>query len=186
MKLSLLSEGVLSEKKGVVYKYSCVMFEIPDPTAGVILNWGKRNIKEEWVYYDPEDPSLGREDHIHITVKYGLHDPYPSCISELVKDFGEFSIGFGEVSKFESENYDVIKLAISGDRLHELNKLIADNVEYTDKYPEYNPHATIAYVKPGTCDHLLGRRDFDDLTAKCDKVQFSSKAADNKVFLPIC
>ena len=179
---------ILSEKKGVEYKYSCVMLEISNEIAKEVIEWGKKNIKEEDVYTDPEDPSLGREDHIHITVKYGLHSSDPACVSDLIKDFGSFDVKFDKVSKFESENYDVIKIAIKSDKLRKLNKLISDNTQVTDKYPQYNPHATIAYVKKGSCDHLLGNDAFADLSADCKEVTFFSKATGKKVetVLPIC
>ncbi len=122
-----------------------------------------------------------------ITVKYGLHSPDPNCIAGIIKDFGSFPVNIGEVSKFDTAaDHDVIKLSIESDRLHELNALISNNTSITDKYPIYQPHLTVAYVKKGSCDHLLGRRDFDELTATCEKVQFSSKATDSKIFLPIC
>lgn len=185
MRLTALHNGCISEKHGVEYKYSCVLIELPSKVASDVIKWGKDNIDDSLIYTDPDDSSLGREDHIHTTVKYGLHDSDPDCIADLISDFGEFELELGKISKFESDDYDVIKLDVKSNKLHELNKLISSNVEVTDTHPTYIPHVTVAYVKKDSCDDLLGNDFFDGITVGCDEVQFSSKDSDGKTMLPL-
>ena len=48
----------------------------------------------------------------------------------------------------------------------------------TDTYDEYSPHATIAYVKKGSCDDLLENDFFDKLSDRIEEIYFTSKTGD--------
>jgi 2'-5' RNA ligase len=165
---------VFLEKTDGIYKYSCLMWAAPTFYKDLIISWGKTHIPDNLLYTDPEDPSLGREDDQHVTVKYGIHTKDPTDVQEVVKDFGHFLIEFGEISKFSKKDlYDVIKISIDGKKLRKLNELVSAELECTDTYKEYNPHLTIAYVTPGSCDHLLGKYIFRDCAIKADQLLFS-------------
>ena len=75
-------------------------------------------------------------------------------------------------------NFDVLKVNIISDRLMQLNKLICDNMHYTDKFPVYIPHATIAYIKKGTCLNLINSTVFDKLIDIVDEIYFTSRSGD--------
>ena len=53
------------------------------------------------------------------------------------------------ISLFENEEYDVVKMDIKSKDLKKMNKRLRDNFEYTSDYPEYHSHLTLAYVKKG-------------------------------------
>jgi len=106
------------------------------------------------LYY--ENGQFGLEQDSHITVCYGLvHESDYFKLRRLIKNFGTIDVTYGGVSKFVSDNYDVIKIDIISEKLHELNSLIRNNFEVKTSFPDYQPHMTVAYVKPNSCDFLL-------------------------------
>jgi len=169
----------LYEKKGVDYKYSCILYELPEEAADDVMKWGIEHISNDDLYHPGDtygdNVEYGRENHIHLTVKWGLHDAKPTNFFSMADRWGSFSIELGEVTKFEgSPNYDVIKIDVSGDKLFELNGYISNNLLNTETYPEYHPHVTIAYVKKGSCDHLIGSATFSGMQFNVDSVMWSS------------
>lgn len=102
--------------------------------------------------YD-EEPGFGLEKDPHVTVLFGFHkDSNFDKIKELVKyqEYDSIEILIKNISHFETPDYDVVKLDIESKQMNALNKIMTDNFEYTNDYPDYHPHMTIAYVKKGT------------------------------------
>lgn len=162
------------------YKFGCLMWNTPKFYADLIMSWGKVNIPDKVLYIDPKDPALGRENEIHLTLKYGFHTSDPAAVQAVIKDFGHFLVEFGEISKFEKKDkYDVIKITVDGKKLRRLNALVSSELKCTDSYPEYNPHITLAYVLPGSCDHLLGKYIFRDVSIKATELVFSTANENN-------
>jgi len=169
-----LKDWILLEKKEADYSYSCVMFMFPSKDAKSVMDWSKEHIPEDVVF---EDDDKGREDEIHITVLYGLHTNEVEPVEEVISKWSPFEIELGEISKFESGDYDVLKIGISGDDLHDANKSLRE-LDYTSNYNEYRPHCTIAYVKKGSCDDLLGNKDFYGKKITVNEVVFSPAEGD--------
>ncbi len=153
------------------YSYSCVLFKLPSIEADKVLKWSKKNIPDDCLYFDEED-DYGREDEIHVTVLYGLHTDKPDEVKSIVSEIKPSNIYFREVSKFESEKYDVIKITVEGAVLQKMNKALKE-LPHTSNFPVYKPHCTLAYVKKGSCDHLLGKPMFDGWPLKVHSVVFS-------------
>lgn len=93
--------------EGSGHSYSCVMFNLNNKDADRVLAWSKKNIPNDVLFTDGEK---GREDKIHVTVLYGLHGNDPKDVAKIVKKFKPSDISFGEITKFESGKYDVIKI----------------------------------------------------------------------------
>jgi 2'-5' RNA ligase len=140
-----------SKKKDEEEKtFGCVMMEtkIPDweeyHTAG---------IDEEDVYIKPHDKSYGLEEQPHVTVVYGIHEDEidEETIANVIKEnMKPLTVTIDEVDIFEGDEYDVVKYNIPvTDQLMEYRKLFL-KFPNTQSYPDYHPHMTIAYVKPGT------------------------------------
>jgi len=161
---------IITEKKGIEYEYSSILFLFPSKDAQAVLEWSKQHIPDSLLYKEGDEK--GREDEIHVTVLYGLHTNDPDPVREIASEWSPFSITLGEISKFESDNYDVIKVAVSGSELHKANKSL-QKLDYTSTFKDYKPHCTLAYVKKGSCDDLLGDKNFSGRDIAVKSVVFS-------------
>lgn len=135
----------LLEKKST-YKYGCVMLELNFPDIKQIHS----KIKKEDLYKEPDNDKFGLEKETHITLLYGLHDEVSLKDISGVLDSFEFpeEIKIHNVSLFENEKYDVLKFDVDCKLLHSVNKKLC-KFPYTNEYPDYQPHLTIAYLKSG-------------------------------------
>lgn len=158
-----------------LHSYSSTQFNLPDDIGDEIIEWCQSNISDSSLYEDPEDSTFGREYEPHVTVLYGLHANKPDEIKNLLNKTKSFPITLGKISLFTtSDKFDVIKIEVKGEKLHELNKLIS-KLPHTNKFPEYKPHITLAYIKKGKCKNLINNQHFEGKTIKCDNIAFSDK-----------
>lgn len=154
--------GVEAEIESIMEgrKFSCIMAPASPDIIDAVQQFSRMFITDDKLYNDPEEPSdFGREDEVHVTVKFGLHekDPGPDLL-KIIEQTEPFEIEVGPVSLFENEKFDVVKFDIEGEGLFRLNARISAELECTDTYPEYHPHMTVAYVTKGTCRELVGKR----------------------------
>jgi 2'-5' RNA ligase len=138
----------LDEKKKEKQKFSygCAMvhFKFPD------VKEFHDSIEENDIYTEEGDRSYGLEKETHVTLLYGLHSD--EIEDEKVKDIC-ISQEYGplflhNLSSFENEKYDVLKFDVKGKPLKACNKKLS-KLPHTTDYPDYHPHATVAYLKPG-------------------------------------
>jgi 2'-5' RNA ligase len=147
---------LILEGKEQKFDYGCAMlyFQFPD------MNKIQDAIDPKDLYKGEEGDkrTYGFEDQPHCTLLFGLH---PEVTLEQVKGvLDKFS--FGEltaknISTFTNPKYDVLKFDIrypkSNDRgiayLDRVNKELS-KFPNTNDFPDYHPHATIAYLKSGT------------------------------------
>ena len=155
--------------------YSCVQVNVPIELASQIMKWGRQNIADRDVY--SEGKEKGRENEMHVTVKYGLHTASDKELRHLFEDYHPFKVSLGKITKFTTDDkYDVVKIDVSSDELHDLHDVIGKTMDNTDEHPVYRPHLTISYVKKGTCEDLVGRDDFEGRNFMVDEIVFSSKS----------
>jgi N12 class adenine-specific DNA methylase/2'-5' RNA ligase len=120
----------------------------------------------------------GRETTPHVTVKYGLHGSDPEAVRAVLANEPPIRVTLGTTSIFpngESGSGDVVKVDVDSPDLHRLNAKIADALEHTDTFPNYQPHATIAYVKPGLGEQYAGDASLEGQTFTVDRIVFSGK-----------
>lgn len=155
-------------KDGEPHKFSSTQFNLPPWLARQVLALGR-------TIADKDLAEEGREETPHITVKYGLHTQDADDVEGVLYGFAPTTVGLGEVSIFETEEADVVKIDVMGMGLHRLNDLLSSELECTDTHPEYRPHITLAYVKPGMGKRYAGHSHLTGLSVTLDKVTFSDK-----------
>lgn len=154
-------------------KFSSTQVDIPDLLAKKLSAMGAK-------IPDGDLAEDGREDHFHITAKYGLHTNNADEVKEAVYGQRPFVVTLGKLSLFENPDANVLKIDIepSDDEqgsMWTLNKKIADACEHTDTHSSYKPHITLAYLRPGLGKKYLRSTDLDGATFKADRLFFSGK-----------
>ena len=184
--LKIISSQVKQAKSGDSYSYSSVQFNLPADLSKQIREWSKHNIANQYIYTEHGDRGYGREDEIHVTIKYGLLTINPDDVKSVVKNFGTCTARLSKMSRFvpNDKDYEVVKVDITSKRLHDLHKLIGAQLENEDEHSGYKPHVTIAYVKPGTCNDLSGNTDFAGRKIDINRLTFSAKD-DTKHFISL-
>lgn len=156
-----MSESFLTFAKELIVesndapKYGCLMAMISPELSGKFTEWAFDHINPDDVV--PENGKTGYEDEPHITVIYGIHDNITAEeVLATIKDFGPIHVTLSKISKFKQDELDVLKIDVESQDLQDLNALLADKFKdsYTNKFPEYHPHMTLAYVKKGAAENL--------------------------------
>lgn len=163
------------------HDFSCLMAVLPKDISDQIISWGKEHIPEESIC---TKECSGREDYIHVTIKYGIHEATPISTKEALRGQSIVKAKLGKVSLFKNEDksFDVVKLDIHSSDLIKLHKSIGQKVENTENFPEYVPHVTIAFVNKGMADHLVGDTTFEDIEVDLSTLDFSGKDGDVESF----
>lgn len=161
-------------------KFSSTQVQLPPTTAKKVTDLAD-------AIPDADLAEKGREDDPHITIKYGIHTQDVDAVRRVLADQPPITVTLGKTSIFpnsESGNGDVLKADVDSPDLHRLNATIASQLETTDTHPEYVPHATIAYLKPGKGEQYAGRTDLEGQTATIREVTFSTPDGE-KVVIPL-
>lgn len=129
--------------------YNCIMigYEQIDKVLSI-----QNEIDKNDIYYGNDDNASGYgiEKEPHITLLYGLYENVTwDDVKKYLSPLYEYKAMLYNVSSFHNENFDVLKMDIKSDKMVKTNKLLRDNLPHDDLHPEYHPHMTIAYLKPG-------------------------------------
>lgn len=94
----------------------------------------------------------GIETEPHLTVKYGLKTEDPAAVQAVADNFKPFTVRLGRTGVFpaseSSDGADVLYVRADSPELKKLNKAIGEAIDADDTFPDYNPHVTLAYLKP--------------------------------------
>ena len=145
MKYIKLFEQFLNEKETVTQSKNCAMLYFDFPAMATL----HQAIRPEDIFTVESNEMYGFETEPHCTLLYGLQPEV--TVDQVAKKLE--GIKFGEckaynLSLFENEDYDVLKFDMEGDNLHNANKALTE-LPYSTDYPDYMPHMTVAYLKPG-------------------------------------
>lgn len=179
----LLTEAPDAKK----HDYASTQVNLQGEIANAALAFGKTIPKhelasEEGASYGGATADTGLETEPHITVKYGLHGDDPQAVAARLKEEPPITATLGKASIFpstESGSGDVLKVDVESPDLHRLNQKIAQ-LPHTDTHPTYQPHLTIAYLKPGEGQKYVGK-SIPGVTGQkitLDKLAFSDKSGE--------
>lgn len=143
IKLKNIVEDIKSDNS--TYEFGCVMLDFDFPIQKQI-----HKIISPFHVYDEFDTHRDvLEKDTHVTLLYGLHNEVlPMDVYNIVSKYKFDKITLDKISLFENEKFDVLKYDVSGDILHVVNKELK-TLPHTSTFPDYKPHSTIAYLKPG-------------------------------------
>lgn len=164
------------------YSYGCLMAMLPEPVAKRVRAFAALIPDED--IYETADGEHGREEHCHITIKYGLHTDDGQLVADVVSSQYVVGAKLGRMSVFENDKYVVLKIDVDSPEIHALNQYVSDMFEVTDGFPVYHPHVTVAYLRKGcdwrkyVCDLFHGTQVYFDM------LLFSS-ATDVETLVPL-
>lgn len=162
---------LLLQENAAPRSYACLMldcYDFKDYLTGI-----QKQIEDDDLY--TEEEGHGLETEPHITVLYGIHEQDPKVVKSQL-DLGPAEYTLTGLSLFENDDYDVLKCTVKSKDLKAFNKQCTDNLEYTNKFPDYIPHMTVAYLKPGTGKKYvkLNCEKFNEVLSS-NKFTFSTK-----------
>lgn len=147
-KLPTFEEYLTERIKNKEYEFGCSMLFFDFNEVKSLHN----KIEEADIY---TEDGFGLETESHITLLYGIHSDEVSD-SDVIKKSKSEDLGYlilSNASLFENDKYDVLKFDVqypskSEKVLHKINERLKE-LPHTSTFPEYHPHCTIAYLKPG-------------------------------------
>ena len=145
-----------------------------------------KKIPDEMVMHKKEDgkEDYGLELHPHITIKYGIKTDDEEKIQSILDGQKGGTVHLGKIESFSHDDCDVLKIPVTGRSLHRLHKILTDALKIEDKWPEYNPHITLAYLKKDKAKPYLGSTEFRGLTFDFDEIVFED-AEDHKTTIKL-
>ena len=123
----------------------------------------------------------GREEYLHVTALYGFPE---NTAPEVV--FGKITPGRIEVKLkglklFKADKnhpeHDVLVISVESKQLSAINKALVKEFKVESNY-DYNPHITLAYVKPGSVELP---KPMPELAASFEGVQLTYSAGGTRV-----
>ena len=151
----------------------CIMADVPQKES--MLEFIKK-IPNECVYEEVGE-NYGKEANPHVTVMYGLSPIEETRVKELLNKVPKKIVAeLGKISKFSNADtpYDVLKIEVKSPHLNKIHEMIRKNFENNYKWPQYNPHVTLAYVKKGTCNEYVGNKTFEGMKVMFETFMYSN------------
>lgn len=168
-------ECFLTEKTKPIYDFSSVQINLPIDIANKIIKWGETKLKDKDIYLSTEE-KFGREDNIHVTILYGLHEEHPEKIKELLEKEPPIKLELGETKSFTTNlKYDVLMISVISPDLRRINKKLQSKLEFTNNYKIYHPHCTIAYMMKDAAKSFTNGKMFEGTKITVDELIFSSR-----------
>lgn len=156
------------EEKSNTYDFGCSMVYFDCPGLAKI----QQKLNPDDLYVEDGDQYGVETDH-HVTLLYGLHSNEIQESDVMRISANQIpAIRLANASIFESEKYDVLKFDADCPRLHEINKELS-KLPHTTNFPDYHPHATVAYLKKGKAANYIKQLEDVSFEVKPSKIVYS-------------
>jgi 2'-5' RNA ligase len=101
------------------------------------------------LYIKPNDHTYGLAKDPHVTLLYGLNnDVKPELVGDLLNLNKFRRVRLHNISLFENEVFEVLKFDVEDLVVLRANDVLKQ-LPHTKLHDQYNPHVTVAYLKPG-------------------------------------
>ena len=132
-------------------KYAFLMIDYETPK---IIKELHDEIPEEELYLgDNGYNKFGKEKESHVTLVACLdNDTDLEDLKKYLKKLSDYKLILTDISKFECDEYDVLKCSAKSMILSDTNEEIRKHFETHTQFKDYKPHMTVAYMKHGMAD----------------------------------
>ncbi len=139
------------------FPYGTVHAEIPESSpAAVAIDSVRFGIAEE------DLAGRGRDaGPPHITLRYGIPGDDISAIEALLASHSPLVATLGPTSSFApsaTREVAVVIATIECPELHALHLRLGEVIEFVEPAHEYEPHVTVAYVRPEVVEKYVGNQ----------------------------
>jgi len=159
--------GNLLSLPGTVPQLGCVMAPCPSEFAAAVKALA-RSIPRDYLV----DEEVGEP---HVTIRYGLRESAGGPVLAALGSEPPTEVVAGRLACFEGPEHDVLYVPCEGGhRLFEWNKTLDRSgleMEPSD-HPEYVPHVTVAYLKPGMGKKYVGGRQLAGKRWLADRIEY--------------
>ena len=156
------------KERDTIHEFSSIMAYMP-PEIGAAVQKIAANIP------DADLSEKGREEEPHVTIKWGIHGDDPAGAKQALEGKGSAKVKLGDLSLFSSDEHDVLKIDVESPDLHSLNAAVNRSCPHTDTFPDYRPHVTVAYLKPGMGKKYVGSSELSGKEAALPAAVFSDR-----------
>jgi 2'-5' RNA ligase len=116
----------------------------------------------------------------HVTVRYGIQGDDTAGIEAYLRKQSPFEVTLGKTSSFPpskgSDGAVVIKADAESPALRRMNAEIEKHGDFKPSdFPTYEPHATVAYVKPEAAEKYIGMNETEGKKFRIDSVAISDR-----------
>jgi N12 class adenine-specific DNA methylase/2'-5' RNA ligase len=157
--------SMIEKKRTTLHQSATTQIDLPQGTADVIRK-GAAEVDEDDLV------GKGRENEPHITVKYGLKGDALEQVKKTLADMPPITVSLGKTSLFEGAEQDVVKVDVDSPELQAIHEAIKKSVPNEESFPEYKPHVTVAYVKPGRGKKYAGKDFAEGRSLTIDAISF--------------
>ena len=173
-----INEGKHSDK----FEYGCVMVYL-DVNKEDLNNLKSMINKDDLYLGKNDDRGYGFEDEPHVTILYGIHSDVPlKDVEAIINKIKRPEIKMQKVSSFNNTEFGVLKFDIESNDLHNENSKFT-KLPHTTSYPDYHPHATIAYIKPDYIDSYVDKfKDIEPVEVVVSKIVYSMADGNKKEY----
>ena len=147
----------LAQEPDTAFPYGTIHTELPASSpAAVALRSVQGEIAEEDL--DGRGLDVGPP---HITLRYGIQGDDISAIEELLGTQSPIAVTLGPTSSFPpsaTRDVAVVVATVDSPELHALYQRLGEVTEFAEPIHEYEPHVTVAYVRPEVAEKYVGNQ----------------------------
>ena len=147
----------LAAEPNTPFPYGTIHAEIPESSpAAAALASAREEIAEEDLAGRGLDVGP-----IHITLRYGIQGDDISAIETLLRTQSPIAATLGATSCFPpsaTRDVAVIIATIECPELHVLHQRLGEVIEFVEPTFAYEPHVTVAYVRPEVAEKYVGNQ----------------------------